>query len=442
MIRGLISRNSLKIRYCTQFSDKFLSEVHQIRWNDEIMASQLVRSMKLANHSNSRRYMTSNSLSSSFCTSIASSYGQNRRYSDAYSDKTQLSQSNHLSCSEPLIIRQMSIQTLRSVSNNQRTTKSWSLTTYRGLRTKPASPKLRLKLSKGTTTKTDKTETKSDQTPSKTKDTQTTTSNRKAFRSIPIDPVILSRLDLLQLGTISSRSERETYASKSSQLKRTTIYQNKIDIVNSTPHLFKREGTKLGHISKVKELNGLVFRNHPPEVAIIGRSNVGKSSLLNKLLGYNDSYIQKSSVSDKPGETKDLIFYGVKTKQLSSNPANSLASSEASVETENTSLPSATSNLNARRAMSLIITDMPGYGFAYLNEEDKQRCMDLTRQYLLHRGKSLKRLLVILDARHGVKIGDKEFFKELLTGKLSIVHLLTYSLLTYIFDLYYATRAR
>lgn len=40
-----------------------------------------------------------------------------------------------------------------------------------------------------------------------------------------------------------------------------------------------------------------------PEVAVLGRSNVGKSTLLNAILGYTPSHVQKAAVSNKPGMT-------------------------------------------------------------------------------------------------------------------------------------------
>ena len=46
-----------------------------------------------------------------------------------------------------------------------------------------------------------------------------------------------------------------------------------------------------------------------PEVAVIGRSNVGKSTLLNSLVGFNDSYVQKSPVDDKPGTDPFFLIY-------------------------------------------------------------------------------------------------------------------------------------
>jgi GTP-binding protein EngB required for normal cell division len=62
---------------------------------------------------------------------------------------------------------------------------------------------------------------------------------------------------------------------------------------------------------------------------------------------------------------------------------------------------------------SLMVIDMPGYGFAYLSEEDLYRCEDLFAALLLHRGPNLKRVLLLVDARHGFKIADKEFFRNL-----------------------------
>jgi GTP-binding protein EngB required for normal cell division len=52
-----------------------------------------------------------------------------------------------------------------------------------------------------------------------------------------------------------------------------------------------------------------------------------------------------------------------------------------------------------------------GYGFSYMNEDTKKSCDDLTISYLRDRGSSLKRVLLLVDARHGFKLGDKVFFK-------------------------------
>lgn len=62
---------------------------------------------------------------------------------------------------------------------------------------------------------------------------------------------------------------------------------------------------------------------------------------------------------------------------------------------------------------ALVITDMPGFGFAYMNPEDLLRCNEITKNYLTRRGSNLKRVLLLLDARHGLKVGDEQFFREL-----------------------------
>lgn len=120
-----------------------------------------------------------------------------------------------------------------------------------------------------------------------------------------------------------------------------------------------------------------------PQVAIIGRSNVGKSTLLNALLGFNSTFVQRAKVSDRPGETTELAFY----------------------------------SLGKAVEPALMLVDMPGYGFSFMNERDAARCKDLVVGYLLGsqlvERKVLKRLLLVVDARHGLKKADVDFLKDL-----------------------------
>jgi GTP-binding protein len=107
-----------------------------------------------------------------------------------------------------------------------------------------------------------------------------------------------------------------------------------------------------------------------PEVAFAGRSNVGKSSLINAL-----TLSPVARQSDKPGKTQSLNFYDV--------------------------------------AGQLTIVDMPGYGFAFAEEGKMLSWNSLMDEYLTGRGNVLKRVLVVLDARHGIKVNDREMLKFL-----------------------------
>ena len=68
---------------------------------------------------------------------------------------------------------------------------------------------------------------------------------------------------------------------------------------------------------------------------------------------------------------------------------------------------------------ALIVTDMPGFGFAYMNSDDVVRCQEISKMYLTRRGSNLKRVLLLLDARHGLKSGDEKFFRELFATTVS-----------------------
>jgi GTP-binding protein len=85
-----------------------------------------------------------------------------------------------------------------------------------------------------------------------------------------------------------------------------------------------------------------------PEIAIIGRSNAGKSTLLNGLLGYNSSHTKRAAVSNKPGETQALQIYMLRKQYKSETP-------------------------------SLALVDMPGYGFSFTSTKEATRCFSLVR---------------------------------------------------------------
>lgn len=109
-----------------------------------------------------------------------------------------------------------------------------------------------------------------------------------------------------------------------------------------------------------------------PEIAFCGRSNVGKSSLLNALTGRRA--IARTSVT--PGRTQELNFFEVGDPTL------------------------------------FRLVDMPGYGFAKAPVKVVERWRQLVRTYLKGR-QVLHRTLVLIDSRHGLKDVDREMMKML-----------------------------
>ncbi|GAB7340495.1 hypothetical protein MBLNU457_6918t1 [Dothideomycetes sp. NU457] len=125
------------------------------------------------------------------------------------------------------------------------------------------------------------------------------------------------------------------------------------------------------------------FRSIPsashPEVCFLGRSNVGKSSLLNALFDRPSS--RPAHVSKKAGRTRTMNAFGV-----------------GALETHQPS-PDAYKNLLPG---GLVVVDMPGYGAASREEWGRE-----IMKYLEGR-KQLRRTFVLVDAEHGLKGTDKE----------------------------------
>jgi GTP-binding protein len=121
----------------------------------------------------------------------------------------------------------------------------------------------------------------------------------------------------------------------------------------------------------------------PPEIAFAGRSNVGKSSLVNALTGR----AALARTSRTPGRTQELIFF----------------------------------DLNNGKAR---LVDMPGYGYAAVAKSKSASWGELARDYLRGRP-SLVRVFVLVDGRHGLKESDHETMRGLDAAAVSYAVVLT-----------------
>lgn len=107
--------------------------------------------------------------------------------------------------------------------------------------------------------------------------------------------------------------------------------------------------------------------NMLPEIAFAGKSNVGKSSLINGLMN-RKSFARTSAT---PGKTQTINFY----------------------------------NIN----QELYLVDLPGYGYAKVSEQEKQKWGKMIERYL-HSSKQLKAVFLLIDIRHAPSANDKMMY--------------------------------
>ena len=119
-----------------------------------------------------------------------------------------------------------------------------------------------------------------------------------------------------------------------------------------------------------------------PEIAFVGRSNVGKSSLINALTGRKTL----ARTSNTPGRTQQINFF--------------------------------------RLQDALMLVDLPGYGYARASKENIARWTDLIFAYLRGRP-TLRRVCLLIDARHGLKDTDVDVMKDLDSAAVSYQIVLT-----------------
>jgi len=117
-----------------------------------------------------------------------------------------------------------------------------------------------------------------------------------------------------------------------------------------------------------------------PEIAFIGRSNVGKSSLINMLC--NNSTLAKTSGT--PGKTQLINHFAIKFR----------------------------AGANRKEQDSAYIVDLPGYGFARVSQRDRRRWEQMIEGYIRKRT-NLVNLFVLIDGRHGPQKIDLDFINKL-----------------------------
>ncbi|MCI7181121.1 MAG: ribosome biogenesis GTP-binding protein YihA/YsxC [Schaedlerella sp.] len=111
--------------------------------------------------------------------------------------------------------------------------------------------------------------------------------------------------------------------------------------------------------------------NKKPEIAFAGKSNVGKSSLINALMN-RKSYAR---ISATPGKTQTINFYNINDE--------------------------------------LYLVDLPGYGYAKVSEQEKAQWGKLIERYL-HGSKQLRAVFLLIDIRHEPSANDKMMYDWIL----------------------------
>ena len=142
--------------------------------------------------------------------------------------------------------------------------------------------------------------------------------------------------------------------------------------------LFSRPATFVMGAAKIEQLP----EPNLPEIAFAGRSNVGKSSLINGLVGMH----KLARASNEPGRTREVNFFDLDGKTR--------------------------------------LVDLPGYGWARASKSTVKKFQDLGRDYLRGRG-TLKRVYLLIDSRHGLKSVDKEALDALDLAAVSYQIILT-----------------
>lgn len=139
------------------------------------------------------------------------------------------------------------------------------------------------------------------------------------------------------------------------------------EIQQDAERLFKQS---IEFVAGARDLSQIPFLNNLPEFAFVGRSNVGKSSLINAIT----SRKSLAKVSNTPGRTRQLNFFNLVNR--------------------------------------LVLVDLPGYGYAKISASERKHWSDVIVKYLKGRVE-LRRIFLLIDSRHGLKDNDSKIMEIL-----------------------------
>lgn len=131
------------------------------------------------------------------------------------------------------------------------------------------------------------------------------------------------------------------------------------------------------NISKAEFLKGItgtdiILSDGVPQVAFVGRSNVGKSSIVNSLVNRKDLV----KTSNRPGKTTEINFFGINNNKF-------------------------------------YFVDLPGYGYAKRSPKEKESIEKLILWYLMYSETNLFKVVLILDSKAGLTAFDEEMIRVL-----------------------------
>ena len=116
----------------------------------------------------------------------------------------------------------------------------------------------------------------------------------------------------------------------------------------------------------------VILTDGVPEIAFVGRSNVGKSSVINSLVNRKDLV----KTSNRPGKTTEINFFGINGKKC-------------------------------------YFVDLPGYGYAKRSPKEKESIEKLILWYLMYSGVTPLKVVIILDSKAGLTDFDAEMIRVL-----------------------------
>lgn len=130
----------------------------------------------------------------------------------------------------------------------------------------------------------------------------------------------------------------------------------------------------IGGAEFLKGITGtdVILSDGVPQIAFVGRSNVGKSSIVNSLVNRKDLV----KTSNRPGKTTEINFFGINGKKF-------------------------------------YFVDLPGYGYAKRSPKEKESIEKLILWYLMYSETNLFKVVLILDSKAGLTAFDEEMIRVL-----------------------------